>query len=89
MEANLEIDREELARVAKEAEEVEAALATAIREADVVLADKAVNDKRIEVRHTERSWGDWRFHIDTLPHGAGRRSDQKCLLRDNARHVEM
>ena len=40
LEANLELDRKELARVAKEADEVETALATAIRESDVVLVDK-------------------------------------------------
>ena len=49
LEANLELDRRELARVAKEATEVETALAAAVQEADAVLADKAINDKRIEV----------------------------------------
>ena len=49
LEANLELDRRELARVSKEATEVETALAAAVQEADAVLADKAINDKRIEV----------------------------------------
>ena len=51
LEANLELDRKELARVAKEADEVETALATAIRESDVVLVDKVIYDKRIEVNY--------------------------------------
>ena len=51
LEANLELDRKELARVSKEAAEVENALAAAVREADAVLADKAINDKRIEVNN--------------------------------------
>ena len=51
LEANLELDRKELARVTKEADEVETALATHIRESDVVLADKVINDKRIEVNY--------------------------------------
>merc|ERR1719275_247732 len=37
LEANLELDRRELARVAKEATEVETALAAAVQEADAVL----------------------------------------------------
>ena len=51
LEASLELDRKELARVSKEAAEVETALAAAVREADAVLADKAINDKRIEVNN--------------------------------------
>ena len=51
LKADLEVDRREFARVAKEADEVEAALAAAVGESDLVLADKAVNDKRIEVSH--------------------------------------
>ena len=51
LKADLELDRREFARVAKEADEDEAALTAAVHESDLVLADKAVNDKRIEVSH--------------------------------------
>ena len=57
LEADLELDRKELARVSKEAAEVENALAAAVREADAVLADKAINDKRIEVNHRKLFFG--------------------------------
>ena len=53
MEASLGVDRRELARVAADADEAEAALAAAVREADAVLADKeTINDKRIEVNNS-------------------------------------
>ena len=55
LEANLELDRKELARVSKEAAEVENSLAAAVREADAVLADKAINDKRIQVNHRKKN----------------------------------
>ena len=63
LEANLELDRKELARVSKEAAEVENALAAAVREADAVLADKAINDRRIEVKHKKKN-SDWPFHFN-------------------------